>query len=177
MRKQIRIPILLACLLLVTASSFATTVRKMDLPALVKTSESIVQGRVDQVYSQWDAERKLAFTYVSVTVDDPLKGDRRRTVLIRQLGGKVGSLTMSVAGTPRFSVGDQVIVFLKNSNDGAFNVVGLNQGKYDIVEDFAVANVSGLTLIDPKTGQLSDAGFVEKAPLEAFKARIRELAR
>jgi hypothetical protein len=53
----------------------------------------------------------------------------------------------------------------------------MNQGKYEIVEDFAVANVSGLTLLDPKTGQLSEAGFVDKAPLEAFKTKIRELVR
>jgi hypothetical protein len=53
----------------------------------------------------------------------------------------------------------------------------MNQGKYDIMDDFAVANVADVTLIDPKTGQLSDARFVDKAPLEEFKAKIRELVR
>jgi hypothetical protein len=149
----------------------------MDLPELVKASETIVHGRIDQIYVRWDAQRKLAFTYISVTVDDPLKGARRRTVLIRQLGGRVGSLNQSVSGAPRFRQGDAVIVFLKAGSDGTFQIVGLNQGKYDIVDDHAVANVSGVSVLDPRTGTLSDGGFVAKAPIEAFKARIRELAR
>ena len=154
---------------------FATTVNKMELPELVTTADSIVQGRVDSVESRW--ENKLAYTYVSISVDDPLKGERRRTVLVRQLGGKIGALNVTVSGMPKFSTGDQVIVFLKSQQNGTFEVVGLNQGKYEIVNDFAIANVSGLTLLDPKTGQLTDAGFVQKAPLEAFKAQIRGLVK
>ncbi len=155
----------------------ATTVKKMDLPELVKTSENIVQGRVEQVYAQWDAEKRLAFTYVSITVDDPMKGERRRTVLIRQIGGKIGSLHVSVAGSPIFQKGEEVIVFLKGQSDGTFQVVGLNQGKYEIVDRTAVSNISGVTLVDADTGQISDAGVIEKAPVEALKARIRELLR
>ena len=158
---------------IVAAPLFATTVPKMELAQLVTTADSIVQGHVDSVESRW--EDKLAYTYVSITVDDPLKGDRRRTVLVRQLGGKIGALNLTVSGMPKFSAGDQVIVFLKSMRNGTFDVVGLNQGKYEIVDDYAVANVSGLTLLDPKTGQLTDAGFVQKAPLEAFKAKIRGL--
>lgn len=151
----------------------ATTVPKMELAQLVSTADSIVQGRVDSVESRW--EDKLAYTYVSITVDDPLKGERRRTVMVRQLGGKIGSLNVTVAGMPKFEPGTQVIVFLKSQQNGTFDVVGLSQGKYEIVDDYAIANVSGLTLLDPKTGQLTDAGFVEKAPLETFKAKIRGL--
>ena len=171
--RQLRGLILIGTLL--AAPAFATTVRKMDLPALVSASDSIVQGRVESVESRW--ENNLAYTYTSVTVDEPLKGERRRAVLIRQLGGKIGSLHMTVAGTPQFKQGDRVIVFLKRRADGTFDVVGLNQGKYEITNDFAVANVSGLTLVNPKTGRMEEAGFMEKAPLEAFKAKIRGLAK
>lgn len=166
-------------LLLATATAplFATTVKKMELEELVAMSDNIVQGRVDQVYAQWDTEKKLPFTYVSITIADPLKGERRRSVLVRQVGGKIGALTVSAAGMPKFNNGDQVIVFLKAMNDGTFDVIGFNQGKYEIIDDFAVSNVSGLTIVDPKTGQLTDAGFVAKAPLETFKSKIRSLVR
>ncbi len=160
---------------LVATPLFATTVKKMDLPELVATADSIVQGQVDSVETRW--ENRTAYTYVSVRVDDPLKGDRRRTILIRQLGGRIGALNVYVAGMPVFSEGDQVIVFLRDRANGTFDVVGLNQGKYAIVNDVAIANVSGLTLVDPKTGHLTDAGFVEKAPLETFKAKIRGLVK
>jgi len=166
---------LLLVVTLLAAPAFASTVQKMELPQLVSASHNIVQGRVESVEARYETNR--IYTYVSVVVDDPLKGDRRRTVLLRQPGGKIGAKTLWVAGMPEFKVGDQVIVFLRNRQDGTFDVVGLNQGKYDIVNDYAVANVSGLTLLDTKTGLLSDAGFLEKAPLEAFKAKIRELVR
>ena len=45
------------------------------------------------------------------------------------------------------------------------------------IDNQAVAHVSGLSLVDTKTGQMTDGGFVAKAPLEAFKAKIRELVR
>ena len=70
-----------------------------------------------------------------------------------------------------------MIVFLRNRHDGTFDIAGLNQGKYDIDNEFAVANVSGVTMVDPKTGLMSDHAFVDKAPLESFKAKIRELVR
>jgi hypothetical protein len=172
LRRLILIATILAAL---TMPAFGTTVQKMELDALVLASDSIVQGRVESVESRW--ENNLAYTYTSVTVDEPLKGGRRRAVLIRQLGGKIGSLHVTVAGMPQFKQGDQVIVFLKGRADGTFDVVGLNQGKYEITNDFAVANVSGLTLLNPKTGQLDEAGFMDKAPLELFKTKIRELVK
>ncbi|MBI4475307.1 MAG: hypothetical protein HY646_21770 [Acidobacteria bacterium] len=165
----------LLVVMLLTMPASATTIRKMDLPQLVAKADSILQGRVESVETRW--ENNLAYTYVSLRVDDPLKGERRRTVLIKQLGGRIGGLMFMVSGMPQFETGDQVIVFLKDWQDGTYDVVGLNQGKYEIVNDFAVANVFGLTLLDPKTGQMSDAGFVQKAPLEKFKAKIRELLR
>lgn len=165
----------LLAVVLLTMPVWGTTVMKMELPELVKTADSIVQGRVEAVEARW--ERKLIFTYVSIIVDDPLKGDRKQTVLVRQLGGKIGALNMSVSGTPIFHPGDQVIVFLKAQRDGTFDIVGFNQGKYEIHDNFAVTNVSGMTLVDPRTGQLSDAGFAAKAPLETFKTKIRELLR
>ena len=167
-------PLILVLAILATPL-FATTVQRMELPQLVSASDNIVQGRVESVEARY--EGNMICTYVSVAVDDPLKGDRRRTVLVRQLGGRIGAKTIWIAGMPQFKTGDQVIVFLRNRRDGTFDVIGLNQGKYNIVDGAAVANVSGVTILDPKTGLMSDAGFVEKAPLEAFKTRIRELVR
>ena len=31
-------------------------------------------------------------------------------------------------------------------------VLGLNQGKYQITDDFAISNVSGIDILNPKTG-------------------------
>ncbi len=147
----------------------------MDLEDLVSESDSIIQGVVESVSSQWDSEKKLIFTYATIRVDDPLKGERRRTLQIRQMGGQVGALVLSVPGMPEFNEGASVIVFLKDAGNGTFHVVGLNQGRYVIEEDFATANISGVDLVSPKTGLVTGASIVRRVGLEEFKAQIREL--
>jgi hypothetical protein len=167
---------LAAVLLLTLASSVtATTVLRLDLPDLVSKADNIVQGRVEQIYVEWDAERKLAFTYISINVDDPMKGARRQTVLIRQVGGRVGNISMHVAGMPTFSQGEEVILFLNDMHNGTFRVVGMNQGKYQITQDYAISNVSGIDLYNPKTGRIELPATANRVPLETFKSQIRGL--
>ena len=164
-------------LMLFSGSLTGSVVIQMELEQLVEESDTIIQGVVEAVYSQWDDERNLIFTHTSIRVDDPLKGDRTRSLLIRQMGGRVGSLNMTVAGMPDFEAGSNVIVFLTDAGNGTFHVTGLNQGRYVIVEDFAISNVSGVDLLNPKTGIVSGASTVRKVALEEFKEKIRELVR
>jgi len=162
-------------LAVLAAPLFATTVRKMELPQLISVSDHIVQGRVESVQSREEGNR--IFTYISVIVDESIKGDRRPTLLIRQLGGRVGQQISLIAGMPQFRVGEEVILFLKIRQDTAFDVVGMNQGKYQIVSNLAVTNLSGVNFVDSKTGLISDGGFVARTPVETLKAKIRELMR
>ena len=159
------------------APAFATTVLKLDMEQLVRRADLIVQGRVESVYSQWDEQRRLVFTYVSIRVDDPLKGERRQSVLIRQVGGTIGTIQMSVAGAPQFKTGEMTLVFLKRQDDSTFQVVGMNQGLYKIVDDYAVSNVFGVDLFDSKTGEMTKPLIGGRAPLEQLKTQIRELIR
>jgi len=162
---------------LLATPAVATTVAKLSLEQLVQRADLIVQGQVQSVYSQWDDERRLVFTYISIHVDEPLKGEPRQTVLIRQIGGRVGAIQMSVAGVPQFNRGERALVFLKRQDATTFQVVGMNQGLYEIVEDSAVANVFGMDLIDKKTGEITKPLVPARAPLEQLKNKIRELLR
>ena len=175
--RSFHIPSAVVVLLLLAVAGWTTTVLKMDLPALVQESDSIVQGQVERMDALWDAQRKTIFTYISVKVHEPLKGEPGRTILIRQIGGKVGTMNLSISGMPVFRNGEEVILFLKRNPEASYHVVGLSQGKYDIGSDFAVANVSGIELIDKKTGEAIDGGVVTREPLENFKSRIRRLVK
>jgi hypothetical protein len=159
------------------APAFATTVAKLNLEQLVQRADLIVQGEVQSIYTQWDDERHLVFTYISIRVDEPLKGERRQWVLIRQVGGIVGTIQMSVAGVPQFKSGETAIVFLKRQDDSTFQVVGMNQGLYEVSNDFAVSNVFGVDLFDSKTGEITRPLVAGRAPLEQLKTKIRELVR
>jgi hypothetical protein len=162
---------------ILAAPAFATTVARLDMEQLVQRADLIVQGHVQSVYSQWDEARRLVFTYISIRVDEPLKGERRQSVLIRQVGGTVGTIQMSIAGVPQFKSGEMAIIFLKRQGDSTFQVVGMNQGLYEIIDDFAVSNVFGVDLIDSKTGEITKPLIGGRAPLEQLKTQIRELIR
>ena len=82
---------------------------------------------------------------------------------------------LSVPGMPEFKLGVSVIVFLKDAGNGTFHVVGLNQGRYVIEEDFATANIRGVDLVSPKTGLVTGASVVRRVGVEEFKAQIRQL--
>lgn len=177
-----RMKTLFSTLLLLGALSIpalGTTVPRMDLPALVKTSDRIVQGKVENVETRIDRDNRQPFTWVRIRVDDPMKGDRRSTIFIKYLGGIVqtprGPAVVSVAGMPKFEVGENVILFLKSSRDGETHAVnGLGQGKFVVLDETAISNVSGADIIDSKTGKAVPA-FTESAPVEVLKAKIREL--
>lgn len=147
----------------------------MDLDELVAGSDSIVEAEVESVQSRW--ENRQIFTHITIRIVDPMKGDRSRTLVIRQLGGRVGALNAVVAGMPQFEPGAHVIVFLKDSGNGTFQVVGMNQGRYVITEDYAISNISGVDLMNPETGIVIGASKATRVGVEELKTRIRELAR
>jgi hypothetical protein len=161
-------------LALMAAPVHGSLVVLMNLEELVGASDSIVEGVVEAVESRWEDQQ--IFTYTTIRIDDPLKGNRTRTVVIRQLGGRVGALMAIVPGMPQFDTGLRVIVFLKDSGNGSHYVVGMNQGRYVIAEDYAVSNLTGLDLVDPKTG-VRGVATASRVEVESLKARIRELVR
>jgi hypothetical protein len=163
--------------LLFHGTGWTTTVLRIELPALVEQADTIVQGRVERLDAQWDERRKIIFTNIQIRVDEQLKGAAQPTVLVRQLGGKVGSLNMSISGMPAFRPGENVIVFLKRNPEPTYHVVGLSQGKYQIADDFATNNAAGLDLIDNKNGKVSAGGLVRRESLDSFKSRIRSLVK
>jgi len=160
--------------------ALGTTIPKMDLKALIRSSDHIIQGKVEG--TDVIVEQRRPFTRVRIRVDDPIysrRGDRRQTLFLKFLGGRMdtpqGPVDMTVSGMPSFVVGDNVIVFLQEQPDGNNTVVGMNQGKYLVVNEVAVASISGVDLVDPKTGKVLPSGYTESAPVDAFKAKIREL--
>jgi hypothetical protein len=178
---SLRVAILSAVLLAISAPIRGTSLRKIEFRELVIQADRIVQGKVDAVEVRMDSRLRLPFTWVRLRVDDPLKGDRRQTIFLRHVGGKLpGSTnTLSVAGTPQFRVGDNVLVFLTRIRDESdtYQVLGMNQGKYRIVDETAIAQVTGVQLVDSRTGRVLPSGFTERAPLDSIKSRIRELMR
>src|SRR5438034_9336043 len=98
-----------AGILAIGCSALATTVIPPSFDELVSRAEVIFQGTVTDVQSQWTgegAERHIV-TYVTLKVEDALKGDPGASYTVRMFGGTVDGTTMKVTDTPEFKIGDR----------------------------------------------------------------------
>jgi hypothetical protein len=130
------LPVAILALLLFSASlASATSVRKFSLQELTKKSSAIVLAKVEDSYSRW--ENKEIYTYSTLRVLEAVKGAKdQTTVTIRQLGGRVDNIESIVPGMPKFSRGDEVVVFLTQKDAAGYPwVMGLEQGKYLVSAD------------------------------------------
>lgn len=106
---------------------------KVSLPDLVKEADHIVVGKVTSMKSSWDADKTLIRTFVTISVDEYVKGpSSRRDCVVSYVGGVVGDIGLWQSDTPRFKQGEQVLVFLKRDEKNTFKVLGRYQGKFTI---------------------------------------------
>jgi hypothetical protein len=113
-----------------TAGGSSGIVEEMGLLQLVRAADLIVTGSVQQISSQWNADRSQIQTDVRVSVEKCVKGTSRPSeVTVRLPGGQVGDIVQDSSGNPDFQVGEEVLVFLQSGEEGTVRVVGGFQGK------------------------------------------------
>jgi hypothetical protein len=95
---------------------------------IVNGSQLIVHGRVIDVRSEMPAGRRSIHSFVTVAVDQALKGSAGATVTFRVPQGQVGRYRRIIVGAPEFAVGEQILVFLTGRPPTIPTVFGLNQG-------------------------------------------------
>ena len=167
----------------------ATTVIPPTFEQLVANAELIFQGTVTDVRSQWEgsgSERHIQ-SYVTLKVEDQLKGNAGDSYTLSMLGGTVGEETMQVSDAPRFKVGDRDLLFVEHNGTQFIPLVGIMHGHFRLQHDQVtgrdvVAKHDGSPLVD-----VAELGKDEHAAKTAagrpltpqdFKAAIRsELAR
>jgi hypothetical protein len=108
------------------------------------------------------------------------------TVTLKHRGGTFGDLTIHISGMPRFTPGEEVLLFLEDDPEGEkdmYYTVGMIQGLFRIETDpdtgvkSAVQQLGGVTLAAPGlNGTISPVSGVEPVVtgLEALVKRIRK---
>lgn len=189
--KTLRPFALALCAAAALSTARATTVIPPTFDDLVTKAELIFEGTVTDVKSQWVGEggQRHIVSFVTVQVQDPIKGTPGQSYTFRMLGGTVGEDTMEVSDAPKFHVGDRDILFVENNGKQFIPLVGIMHGRFHLERDEAtgadlVVTNSGSTLATVETLGREDAtaqqskaramNAVER-PLdaEAFKAAIR----
>src|SRR5436309_8385391 len=159
-------------------AALATTVVPVADADLVSTATAIVMPCVKAIESRADPATRRIFTVITLDVRDSLKGEIPLGPLtIRQLGGRVASMQAWVEGSPEFTVGERVLVFLSRNADGTLRVAHLYQGKFSIVTDLqtgashAVRAPGGHVHVLGRGGASTSA--TERRPLADFLRDIR----
>lgn len=143
-------------------AAHATVVVPMSDPDLVRNSGLVLEGRVDGVRSEWNADRTQIHTVAEIVVGEFLKGEPADgTITLRLLGGTVGEITQAVVDGPTFRQDEMVILMLRpDFRQTLFPITGFYEGKLAIA-------------IDPATGTRSVQG--RGVSTETYLATLREV--
>lgn len=160
--------LLLASMLMIVATAATASIGpKWSDQQLTDFSDVILTGQVLEVRSGWDPNVDTIYTYVTVHVDEVLKGAiGSNRITIKQLGGVVDELGLAIADQPTFAAGEEVLLFLEvRPRDGTLYTSALWQGKW-LIETTSGPRVA--VRKDP-----GDGGIVERRDLAALTATVR----
>jgi hypothetical protein len=128
--------IALLALSLAGVTAHATSVLPLYLDEIVDTATVAFQGTVVENRTEREAATNLVVTYTTFAVSDVLKGTVGVTHTIKQVGGTIpgdDSPAFKIMGVPKFTVGEEVVVFLAGVSKAGFSSpIGLSQGHFHV---------------------------------------------
>ena len=112
----------------------ATTVVPPTFSELVNESDYIVRAVVKSVTSEWRGApgQGSIFTRVELEVREVIAGAPPQPLVLEMLGGKVGDQEMAIQGAPRFSVGQEDILFVQGNGKNVYPLFAIMHGRYPI---------------------------------------------
>lgn len=159
------------------AVAHATTLLALDVPALTKGSSAVVRAKVKSVEARWTKDGGRIMTDAVLEVTEPWKGAPGKVITVMQPGGVVGEVGQQVHGTAKFTVGEDVVVFLEPRGD-RYLLTGMLQGKFKVETSsdgkavFARQALEGdAMLIDPASKQQVQPNAVV-LPLDTLRAQV-----
>lgn len=173
--------LLATAVVLLSAVLGATVVIPIEFRELVTTSPVILHGRVTDARSAFVDERRSVETFVTVTVDEYLKGNLGDHVTFMVPGGEIGRYRTVFVGAPEFHEGDEVVLFLKTPAGRLPFVVGLSQGVFRVLPDASSGRrmVTTPIVMGRASGDAEPIvrGAVTRQPLpiESFRDAVRQV--
>ena len=115
-----------------SAPAHATTFADLSVEQMTDASTWIVRGEVIETWAEADAYDRV-WSRARVRVTTSYKGaNTPAEIVVDQLGGTVGNLSLDVPGRAWFSAGEDVLLFLNQHESGRVGVVQKFLGKYNI---------------------------------------------
>ena len=174
--------------LFLAAPAWSTLVPTMTVEEMIDESAIVVHSKVWRTWTAWDDERQFIWTHYEILVADTLKGSADGKVVISEPGGTVGELSMSIVGSPRYQVGEEVILLAYRTPIGYLRTCGWGQGTFSVQADSASGvkivrtNRLGVELVEPLSKGVQatrarggPAKALDGLALSEFKSRFRAL--
>ncbi|MPZ17304.1 MAG: hypothetical protein GEV06_05250 [Luteitalea sp.] len=119
------------------AVSEATTIVKKNLDDLLVEADGVVLATVDDVTSRVRDSRKGDIdTFVSLSNLQVLHGRYAAATLVLRLeGGEVEGVGLWLHGSPRFTPGERVLLFVRDNGKAIVPIVGWTQGVFRVATD------------------------------------------
>lgn len=133
MRALVRLIAACGVVLMTAGAVNATTLAELSTEQMTDASDAIVRGTVVAVRTAQDDNGRW-WTLADVQVERTLKGGLvvGQTVTVESLGGITPVGIVDVKSVPRFSVGEEALLFLYATPRGRYGTVGMVQGKYTV---------------------------------------------
>lgn len=131
-----RLFILAIVMLGLAPAALATTIVVPTDEDMVIGARVIVRGRVRSLETAYDEHRGMVFTYVGLRVREVLKGQiTTRRIVLKEPGGLAGNHGTLIHGVPRFTEGEEVLLYLDTWPDGSLRVHHMFLGKFAVITD------------------------------------------
>lgn len=178
----------LVVIFMVAGCAWATLVPRMTLEEMVDESQFVIQGSVLRSWAGWDDSRQFIWTHYEIRIADTWKGNRLAKIVVSEPGGTVGETEMHIAGAPRFSVGEEVVLFLSRTPIGYLRTCGWGQGRFTVLRSQGLSQpvvrstLQGVELVEPTAQQKArprrsgtSLGLLDGLPLDEFRKRVRQV--
>lgn len=169
---------LLFCFLFFSINESNAQVKEMSTQDLTTASTAVFYGKCSKKSCDWDENHRIIYTYVTVVPEEYLKGNLGSTAVIAVPGGQVGDIVYEVSDMPVFTVGEEVMAFVRTNPAGKNLVTGGYQGKMKIDTDKKTGKkmVFGTGLgaeTDVQSQGISKTMKPERQKLEDFIAKVK----
>jgi len=108
-----------------------------NLKNLTHKSEIILTGKVHEKESNWNKNKTMIYTDVTIEVDEYIKGQNsEKSITVRHPGGEVGEIGELYTHMPRFNDAEEVLLFVKKDrSENNYKIVDGENGKLSILTD------------------------------------------
>jgi hypothetical protein len=174
-RKLVVLVILSVSLAATNPSVLATTLKRMSIADLSRAAHTVVRAHCIANSTRWEAGE--IWTFTTFGIEETWKGSASAEITVRLLGGTAGNLTSTVSGVPRFSPGEELVLFLERTPARDFSIVSWMQGTFRVGhnatadEEIVTQDTAGFPVFDPSSQRFESSG-IRKMPFGKLRSLV-----